>query len=47
MPIYAPVLHLDNHADPMPLPALGSYSRRDVELRVEHLRILKTAASDR
>jgi hypothetical protein len=47
MPLYAPVLRLDDHADPMPLPALGSYSRRDVERRVEHLRTLKTAASDR
>ncbi|MCW6005247.1 hypothetical protein K1W54_11730 [Micromonospora sp. CPCC 205371] len=44
MPLYAPVLRLGDRADPMPLPALGSYSRRDVERRVEHLRALKTGA---
>jgi hypothetical protein len=44
LPLYAPVLHLGDHADPIPLPTLGSYSRRDVERRVEHLRTLKTGA---
>lgn len=38
IPVYAPVLRLGDQADPMPLLALGSYSRHDVERRVEQLR---------
>ncbi|MGC5053931.1 PH domain-containing protein [Micromonospora sp. DT48] len=37
MPLYAPVLHLGSDVDAVPLSALGSYSRQDVERKVEEL----------
>jgi hypothetical protein len=44
MPLYAPVLHLGDDADDMPIPALGSYSINDVGRKVEQLRTLKARA---
>ena len=44
VPLYAPVLHFGSDVDAMPLLALGSYSRQDVERKVEKLRSLKEGA---
>ncbi|GGM69410.1 PH domain-containing protein [Dactylosporangium sucinum] len=45
LPLFAPALLLDDDADSMPLPALGSYSRQDVERKAEQLRSLKNDAT--